>query len=183
MSVSRRRFLATAMPLLAAGCTNYGISARAIPPVPEIPFVPTLDAAIEAMLRGARVGPGDVVYDLGCGDGRIVIAAASRYGASGFGVDIDPQQVSAARYYADKAGVGARTRFEVGDIFATDVSKASVVTLYLSVDFNIRLRPKLWRELKPGSRVVSNRFDMGAQFPPERVQEVDGDRVFFWTVA
>lgn len=150
---------------------------------PEIPFYVTGNEAIEAMLSGAHVGPADTVCDLGCGDGRIVIAAAYRYGAKGFGVDIDPQRISEARYYAEKGGVAARTRFEIADIFTTDVSAATVVTLYLSVDFNRRLRPKLWRELKPGSRVVSNKFDMGPEFPPERSIRVGNDSVFFWTVA
>jgi SAM-dependent methyltransferase len=182
---SRRRFLAAALPLasLASGCTNYGVTSPVMTFPPEIPFFFTSDAAVDAMLRGAAVGPSDTVYDLGCGDGRIVTTAASRFGARGVGVDIDPMRISEARYYADKAGVSARTRFEVADIFATDVSAATVVALYLSVDFNRRLRPKLWKELRRGSRVVSNKFDMGREFPPERTLQVGDDRVFFWTVA
>ncbi len=184
MSISRRRFLAAtpALPLLVAGCTNYGISSRVMLFPPEIPFYVTDNEAIEAMLSGAGVGPEDNVCDLGCGDGRIIIAAAYRYGARGFGVDIDPQRISEARYYADKGGVAARTRFDVADIFATDVSGASVVTLYLSVAFNRRLRPALWKQLKPGSRVVSNKFDMGPEFPPERSVKVGDHSVHFWTV-
>ncbi len=166
-----------------AACANYGVSGPVMTFPPEIPFYFTSDAAVDAMLRGAGVGPADIVYDLGCGDGRIVTTAASRFGARGVGVDIDPVRIGEARYYADKAGVAARTRFDVADIFATDVSGATVVALYLSVDFNIRLRPKLWKELRPGSRVVSNKFDMGRQFPPERALRVGNDQVFFWTVA
>jgi ubiquinone/menaquinone biosynthesis C-methylase UbiE len=180
---SRRRFLAAAAPLAVAACTNYGASSPVMTFPPDIPFFFTGDDTVAAMLGGAAVGPNDVVCDLGCGDGRIVIAAAYRYGARGFGVDIDPVRIGEARYYADKAGVSARTRFEVADIFATDVSAASVVTLYLSVAFNIRLRPQLWRQLRPGSRVVSNKFDMGPDYPPERTLRVGDDRVFFWTVA
>ncbi len=179
----RRRFLAAAPALLASGCANYGISSRVMLFPPEIPFYVTGNEAIEVMLTGAGVGPADTVCDLGCGDGRIVIAAAYRYGAKGFGVDIDPQRISEARYYAEKGGVASRTRFDIADIFATDVSTATVVTLYLSVDFNRRLRPKLWRELKPGSRVVSNKFDMGPEFPPERSVQVGPERVFFWKVG
>jgi SAM-dependent methyltransferase len=183
---SRRRFLAATAPLAAlaaAGCANYGVSSPVMTFPPDIPFFFTGDETVATMLGGAGVGPNDVVCDLGCGDGRIVIAAAYRYGARGFGVDIDPVRIGEARRYAEKAGVSARTRFEVADIFATDVSEATVVTLYLSVDFNIRLRPMLWRQLRPGSRVVSNKFDMGPAFPPERTLRVGDDKVFFWTVT
>jgi len=136
------------------------------------------------MLKTAGVTEKDVVYDLGCGDGRIVIMAARR-GARGFGMDIDPDLIRTANRHAERAGVADRAKFAVQDLFATDLSPATVVTLYLSPEFNLRLRPKLLRELAPGSRVVSHDFDMG-DWRPERVMEVrDSSRphkVMLWTI-
>ena len=133
------------------------------------------------MLEMAQVTAGDTVYDLGCGDGRIVIAAAQKYGARGVGVDIDPQRISEARENAQKAGVADRVRFVLGDLFETDISPASVVTLYLLIELNIKLRPKLLAELRPGTRVVSHAFSMG-EWQPERTAEVSGNRVYLWRV-
>lgn len=148
-------------------------------------FVATAPEVVDAMLEAAKVGPGDVVYDLGCGDGRIVVAAASRYGARGVGVDLDPERIREARENASRAGVSDRVTFLVQDLFATDVTPATVVALYLSPDVNLRLRPKLLRELRPGSRVVSHQFDMG-DWRPERSFEVPvagaARRVFLWRV-
>ena len=148
-------------------------------------FVATAPEVVDAMLEAAKVGPGDVVYDLGCGDGRIVVAAASRYGARGVGVDLDPERIREARENASRAGVSDRVTFLVQDLFATDVTPATVVALYLSPDVNLRLRPKLLRELRPGSRVVSHQFDMG-DWRPERSFEVSvagaARRVFLWRI-
>ena len=148
-------------------------------------FVATAPEVVNAMLEAAKVGPGDVVYDLGCGDGRIVVAAASRYGARGVGVDLDPERIREARENASRAGVSDRVTFLVQDFFATDVTPATVVALYLSPDVNLRLRPKLLRELRPGSRVVSHQFDMG-DWLPERSVEVPvagaARRVFLWRI-
>jgi SAM-dependent methyltransferase len=131
------------------------------PRAPDVHFVPTEPAVVRAMLGAARVGPKDVVYDLGCGDGRIVIRAVKRYGARGVCVDIDPARIAESRRNADTAGVAGRITFREGDLFEMDLSNASIVTLYLLPALNERLRPKLFRELRPGSRIVSNAFDMG----------------------
>jgi ribosomal protein L11 methylase PrmA len=120
----------------------------------DVPFVPTPEVVVDKMLELAKVGPSDVVYDLGSGDGRIVITAAKQYGARGIGVDIDPDRVREARQNAKAAGVADRVQFKEGDLFNTDLSEATVVTLYLLPEVNMRLRPKLFRELKPGTRVV-----------------------------
>lgn len=128
---------------------------------PDVPYVPTTEPAVEAMLKLAKVGRSDVVYDLGCGDGRIVIAAALKFGARGVGIDIDPKRISEARANARKAGVEHGVRFIEQDLFRADISEATVVTLFLLDHVNLRLRPKLLSELKPGTRVVSNTFDMG----------------------
>ncbi|MCL6640087.1 MAG: class I SAM-dependent methyltransferase [Candidatus Rokubacteria bacterium] len=134
------------------------------------------------MLDAAGVGAGDVVYDLGCGDGRIVIAAARDRGARGVGVDLDPERIAAARRNARRAGVADRVTFLVQDLFATDLAPATVVTLFLSPEVNRRLAPKLRRELRPGARVVSHAYDLGA-WAPERVIEVPvvpRRRVYLW---
>ena len=127
---------------------------------PDVPYVPTTEAAVREMLKLADVRSADVVYDLGCGDGRIVIAAAKIYGAHGVGIDIDPARIKEAKENARIAGVENLVRFEENDLLKTDIRQATVVTLFLSVAINLQLRPKL-RELKPGARIVSNTFDMG----------------------
>lgn len=152
---------------VAAGPVWQAMAAQATPPTPparspDVPFVPTQNELVRSMLDAARVGPTDVVYDLGCGDGRIVIAAVRHYGAKrGVCVDIDPKRIEEARHNADTAGVAGRISFSNADLFQTDLSEATVVTLYLLPLINERLRPKLFRELRPGARVVSNSFDMG----------------------
>lgn len=129
---------------------------------PDVHFVPTNMEVVKAMLTTAKVGKGDVVYDLGCGDGRIPITAIKKYGArSGVCVDIDPVRIKESRNNADTAGVGSKMKFVNADLFQQDLSPATVVTLYLLPMLNVRLRPKLFRELRPGTRVVSNSFDMG----------------------
>jgi SAM-dependent methyltransferase len=148
---------------------------------PDIHFVPTPEEVVDQMLRLAGVGPNDVVYDLGSGDGRIVIAAAKRFGARGVGIDLDPALVAQATRNAAQAGVADRVRFLEGDIFEADISQATVVTLYLLTSINERLRPKLLRELKPGTRVVSHQFRMG-DWQPEREIVVDYRPLFLWRV-
>lgn len=128
---------------------------------PDVPYVPTTDLAVAAMLKLADVNKSDVVYDLGCGDGRIVIAAAKQLGARGVGIDINPERIREARENARKAGVEKLVRFEENDLFEADIRGASVVTLFLLPEINLKLRPKLLRDLKPGTRIVSNTFDMG----------------------
>ena len=131
------------------------------PRTPDVPYVPTTDAAVKEMLKLAKVQKSDVLYDLGCGDGRIVITAAKTLGTRGVGIDIDPQRIKEARENAKKAGVEHLVRFEEKDLFDADFREASVVTLFLLPRINLKLKPKLLKDLKPGSRVVSNTFDMG----------------------
>ena len=135
----------------------------------DVPYVPTPPGVVDAMLRIAGVGPQDFVIDLGSGDGRIVIAAAQKHGARGFGVEIDGALVSAARREAQRAGVRDRVEFREGNLFATDIGVASVVTMYLYPRLMMQLRPRLFAELKPGSRVVAHDFDMDAWRPDARV--------------
>jgi len=134
------------------------------------------------MLELAQVKPSDTVYDLGSGDGRIVITAAKKYGARGVGIEIDPALVRKARDNAVAAGVSDRVRFVNQNLFATDLRPATVVTLYLLQSINERLRPKLVRELKPGSRIVSHVFNMGPEWPPEKSVAVERDRIFLWSI-
>jgi SAM-dependent methyltransferase len=146
----------------------------------DVPFVPTDQKVVEKMLELARVGPRDIVYDLGSGDGRIVIAAAKK-GARGVGVDIDPQRIEEARENARAAGVEDRVRFVQGDLFKADIGDATVVTLYLLSTVNQRLRPKLLAELRPGTRIVSHAFDMG-DWHPQATEQVGGTTVYYWVV-
>ena len=147
---------------------------------PDVIFVPTREAVVDAMLKAARVGPNDVVYDLGCGDGRIVIAAA-KLGARGVGIDIDPVRIKEANENAKTAGVTGKVQFRQEDLFDADISEASVVTLYLLPSLNVKLKPRLLAQLKPGTRIVSHDFDMG-DWQPEETISVDGKTVYLWTV-
>jgi ribosomal protein L11 methylase PrmA len=130
-------------------------------PVPRAPFVPTPHDVVDRMLDLAKVGARDVVYDLGCGDGRIVIAAAQKHGARGVGVDIDPARIAEAEENARRAGVERLVTFKLQDALKTDVSDATVITLYMLSAINVKLRPILTRELRPGARIVSHSFAMG----------------------
>jgi 2-polyprenyl-3-methyl-5-hydroxy-6-metoxy-1,4-benzoquinol methylase len=150
-------------------------------PKKVVPYVPTGPETVSAMLKLAGVGKNDLVVDLGCGDGRIVIAAAKEYAAQGIGVDIDPQRIKEAKENAQKEGVADLVEFRVGDLFDADIRKATVVTLYLLPSVNMKLRPKLWHDLKPGTRVVSHTFDM-EDWKPEKVEEVGGSEIFLWVI-
>lgn len=147
----------------------------------DVPYVPTRMATVEEMLRLANVTGDDVVFDLGCGDGRIVIAAAEKYGARGVGIDIDPVRIGEAEAYAKKAGVTDKVRFIRGDLFQADLTEATVVTLYLLPSVNVRLRPKLLDELRPGTPVVSHDFDM-AEWKPDVQTTIDTDDLFLWII-
>jgi SAM-dependent methyltransferase len=152
---------------------------------PDVPYVPTPEDVVEAMLKLANVTKNDVVYDLGCGDGRIVITAAQKYGARGVGVDINPERIQDSNANAQKAGVTDRVKFVQQDLFETDFREATVVMLYLLPDVNLRLRPKLLSELKPGTRIVSHSFNMGDWEPEKEVKVQDSGRertIYFWTV-
>lgn len=160
---STRRSLASAVLLISSALAQAPQQAPSqAKQAPEVPYLPTTQVAVEAMLKLAGVTRDDVVYDLGCGDGRIVVTAAKLYGARGVGIDIDPQRIREANENAKKAGVEQLVRFEENDLFKSNIREASVVTLFLLTSVNARLRPKLLQELRPGTRVVSNTFDMGA---------------------
>ena len=149
---------------------------------PDVVYIPTPQPVVEAMLQLADVKKTDVVYDLGSGDGRIVIAAAKTYGARGVGVELDPALVKEARQNAAAAGVSDKVRFVTQDLFTTDLRPATVVTLYLLQSINERLRPKLVRELRPGARVVSHVFNMGPEWPAAQTVTVERSRIFLWTL-
>jgi cyclopropane fatty-acyl-phospholipid synthase-like methyltransferase len=149
---------------------------------PDVFYVPTPPAVVDAMLQLAHVTASDVVYDLGCGDGRIPIAAAQKYGARGVGIDIDPKRIEEANENAKAAGVTDKVRFLNDDLFTTNISEATVVTLYLLPSLNEKLMPKLKKDLKPGTRVVSHAFMMGTEWQPEQKQEVAGRTIYLWTI-
>lgn len=152
-----------------------------------VPFHATPEDVVDRMLALAQVNKDDVVLDLGCGDGRIPIRAAQKYGARGIGVDIDPALIELSKANASKAGVEHLVEFRVEDAFKTDVSKATVVTLYMLSSFNAKLRPILWSNLRPGSRVVSHAFSMGREWPADQIDRftnANGDQVtlYLWMI-
>jgi ribosomal protein L11 methylase PrmA len=148
---------------------------------PDVIFVPTPQDVVEDMLRLANVQKGDVLYDLGSGDGRIAITAARKYGIKATGIDIDPERIREANENAKKAGVANLVQFRQENLFTADFKDATVITLYLLPDLNVKLRPKLWNELKPGTRIVSHQFEMGT-WKPEKKLESNGRTIYFWTV-
>ena len=148
---------------------------------PDVIFVPTPQEVVDAMLKLAKVGPNDVVYDLGSGDGRIPITAAKTYGARGVGIDIDPQRIREANENLKTAGVGDKVKFLNQDLFTTPIGEATVVTMYLLPTLNVKVLPKLNAELKPGTRVVSHAFDIEG-YPPQQTINVNGRTVYMWTV-
>ncbi|HEY9447887.1 MAG TPA: class I SAM-dependent methyltransferase [Burkholderiales bacterium] len=164
------------LPADAAASEAPPVPARA----PDVIFVPTPQRVVSAMLRLAQVGKNDVVYDLGCGDGRIVIAAA-RLGARSVGIDIDPERIAEANANIRKAGVARHAKVMQADLFEADIGEATVVTLYLLSSLNQKLQPKLLAELRPGTRIVSHGFDMG-HWTPEKTRDVDGSTIYLWRV-
>jgi SAM-dependent methyltransferase len=183
----RRRLpdaLTRATRVAALGVATMTLAAAAqkpAAPTPDIHYVPTSAGVADAMLKLARVTADDVVYDLGSGDGRIVIAAAKKYGARGVGIELDGELIKAATKNAKKAGVADKVTFLQGDLFKVNLSDATVVTLYLSNSINMRLRSLLQQQLKPGSRVVSHRFEMG-DWKPEATVRLEGTSVHLWTI-
>lgn len=149
---------------------------------PDVIFVPTPEPVVNRMLTLAKVGPNDVVYDLGCGDGRIAVAAARDFGARAVCVDVDPQRIREARANVERAGVGDKVEIRQADLFEVDLSPATVVTLYLLESLNLKLRPKLQRELRPGARVVSQTFGMG-DWKPAQQADVNGTAVYLWKIG
>jgi SAM-dependent methyltransferase len=176
--MDRRQFLAG---LGALGICGYAGAQDQPTRGPDVIFVPTPEEIVDTMMKMAAVTAKDVVYDLGCGDGRIVITAAQKYGARGVGIDIDPVRVKEARANARAQGVADRVRFLQQDLFKTDFSDATVVTLYLLPSLNVKLRPLLFRTLKPGTRIASHAFDMG-DWSPDAKLEIEGSNAFFWTI-
>ncbi|HEX8267333.1 MAG TPA: class I SAM-dependent methyltransferase [Pyrinomonadaceae bacterium] len=165
---------------------NMTADIRVVENVPEVPYVPTKELVVDKMLEMADVKGTDVLWDLGSGDGRIPITAAKRFGTRGIGVDIDPQRVKEANENARKNNVTDKVRFIEEDLFNVDFSEATVVTLYLLPEVNLRLRPKLLDSLKPGTRIVSHNYDMG-NWQPEKVEVVktsdnDDHVVYFWRI-
>jgi precorrin-6B methylase 2 len=167
--------------VIAALVAAPALMAQTRAPTPDIHYVPTPTNVVDVMLARAHVTSDDVVYDLGSGDGRIVVTAAKKYGARGVGVELDSKLIAEARENARKAGVGDRVRFIQGDLFKTDLSEATVVTLFLSPSVNLRLRSKLQRELQAGARIVSYRFPI-ADWRPDGEVEVGGQPVYSWKV-
>ncbi len=181
--LTRRSLLKTVAALTLA---RHGIPARAqapLPPKPEVIFVPTPQAIVEEMLKLARVGPNDVLYDLGCGDGRLAITAVTKFGAKrAVGIDIDPIRIAESKDNAIIGNVTDRVTFRNEDLFKADISEATVVTLYLLRSLNIKLLPKLMADLKPGTRIVSHNFDMGDEWEPEKRVELDHRSIYLWTI-
>ena len=188
----RLRFAKALMSVLALGITT--VSAAPLPAAqaaatpaqeglrqPDVIYVPTRQTVVDAMLNVANVKAGDVLYDLGCGDGRIPVSAA-KLGARAVCIDIDPRRIAEANENVKKNSVGDRVRVLNQDLFTTDISEASVVSLYLLPSLNLKLRPTLWRTLKPGTRIVSHDFDMG-DWKPEQTLNVDGATVYYWTIT
>jgi len=176
----RRRHLVRFTALVSALFVS-GMAAGQLPKVPDIHFVPTPQPIADAMLKLARVTPQDVVYDLGSGDGRIVILAAQKYGARGVGIELDARLVEISRKVAQEGEVADRVTFIQGDLFTADISKATVVALWLSGTVNMRLEGKLRRELPPGARIVSHQFPIGTWAPDKTIHVEDKD-LYLWTI-
>src|ERR671912_101650 len=174
-----------AVSITVIGCNEQPTSATTSLREPDVHYEPTSPDVVQVMFRLANVKADEVVYDLGCGDGRIVITAVREFGARGVCVDIDPQRIAESQENARKAGVAENIRFLNQDLFETDVSEASVVMLFLSPELNLKVRPKLLRELKPGTRIVSHWHDMGDWKPEKvvRVRSSDRERsIYLWTI-
>ncbi|WAV90851.1 class I SAM-dependent methyltransferase [Oxalobacter aliiformigenes] len=146
-------------------------------------FITTWPETVDGMLKLAQVNRNDLVYDLGCGDGRIVIAAAKNYGARGVGIDLNPKRIEEANANAKAAEVENLVQFRLGNFYKVDFSDATVVALYLPQTINYELRPILWKQLKIGSRVVSNESDMGSEWPAEKIEKVGTKTVYLWTIT
>jgi len=164
--------------ILVIGISMPWVTAHSVEPIPEVPYVPTPEEVVVEMLKMAGVTPNDMVYDLGCGDGRIVVTAAKVFGARGVGVDNDPNLIRQSNENARKAGVTDRVRFVEQDLFETDIREATVVALYLLPELNLQLRPKLLRDLRPGSRIVAHEFDMG-EWKPDNMAKVPKVKVYY----
>jgi len=174
----RRTFIVVCAALIAELLLAQN---EATKPKLDVPYLPTPPDVVKAMLKLAEVKPNDVIYDLGCGDGRIAIAAAKDFGARAVGIDIEPKRISEAQENANNAGVADRVKFVRGNLFDADIHDATVVTLYLLPSVNLQLKPKLLRDLKPRTRIVSHSFDMG-DWKPDKEVSLDGRTIYFWVV-
>jgi ubiquinone/menaquinone biosynthesis C-methylase UbiE len=177
---------ASALLTLPALVAAFGIGTAQARPDLDVPYVPTPQPVVDKMLELAKVKKDDVVYDLGCGDGRIVVTAAKKFGARGVGVDLDPQRVKDSQQNVKKNEVESLVTIQEGNALTTDVSGASVVTLYLLPQVNLRLRSRLQETLKPGTRIVSHDFDMGDWKPLKTVHVTASGRrhtVYLWEVG
>jgi SAM-dependent methyltransferase len=174
--------LLSLFPALLFALSGFGIGAQQPPAkTPDIHFVGTPQPIADAMLQLAHVTPDDVVYDLGSGDGRIVILAAQKYGARGVGIELAPKLVEISRQVAREGDVADRVTFIQGDLFTADISAATVVMMWLSTSVNMRLEAKLRRELRPGTRIVSHQFPIGS-WPPDRTARAENKDLFLWTI-
>ncbi len=178
--------------LLAAAAALAAPGAPAQVFLTKPPYVPTPQATVDRMLEVARVGPDDYVIDLGSGDGRIVITAAAKYGARGLGIEIEPDLVNLSEYYARRAGVADRAKFVTADLFVADLRPATVLTLYLFRELNIKLRPRIFEQLRPGARIVSHDWDLGDEWAPDFAETIPApdkpvgiertSKVYLWVV-
>ena len=175
-----RRLFAFALLAALPGLCLPAFAQKALRP-PDVRFEPSTDEQTLAMLKLADVNAKDVVYDLGCGDGRLVIISAKQFGARGVGIDIDPERIKESTANAQKAGVSRRVKFLNQDLFEAKIGDATVVTLYLWPSVNMKLRPKLLKDLKPGTRVVSNMHDMG-DWQPDKAIKADGHNIYLWII-
>ena len=180
MTIALRSFLFAGLSLLCA--LSYAQETPQPARKLDVWYVATPQEVVDRMLVMANIRPVDVVYDLGCGDGRMVITAAKKYGVRGVGVDLDPKRIREARANAKAAGVEKLVAFKVGDMFETDVAEANVVLLYLLPELNRRLKPKFFEQLRPGSRVVSHDFDMGRDWPPDEYVKLGQDGIYLWVM-
>ena len=178
----RTRLMPFVMLMLTLGLAAPSVAQQKPLRDPDVIFVPTPAEVVTAMLKLANVSAKDVVYDLGCGDGMIVTAAAKEFGANAVGIDINPVRVKEANERVAKAGVTDKVKILNEDLFEANIGQATVVTLYLLQTLNQKLIPKLNKELKPGTRIVSQTFSMGDDYPPEKTVEVAGRSVYLWTV-
>jgi tRNA G37 N-methylase Trm5 len=171
---------AIAVAFVLGACSEAPAQANTANRVPDVVYVPTPQPVVDRMLELAGVGPEDVLYDLGSGDGRIPVTAARQWGTRGLGIDIDPQRIAEANRNAEQAGVTDKVEFIHGDLFEADLSKATVITLYLLPSLNMRLRPTL-EKLQPGTRIVSHNYSMG-DWQPEQTERIGSSTIYLWTV-
>ncbi len=182
MTLLPNRILQAAVVGLALTLAGFAVVAQESPKL-DVPFVPTPQETVDRMLAMAKVGPNDYLIDLGSGDGRIPITAAKKFGIKAMGVDLNPVRIAESNDNAKKEGVTDKVEFKQGDLFQQDISKATVLTMYLLPDVNMKLRPKIWSDLKPGTRIVSHAFSMGDWTPEATTTGPDGrNTVYLWIV-